>query len=436
MILCLGFVIVTLAQQLSLAQTANVPRPPKIRNDFWSKTKAFVEKRKQSNQPMIQPQASNLDASRVCRAAHEELERRGITAGPSTISASGSRFTFPDRPVEEVAFSAVAAGRNSKPQAHNTTHQSTVNNGAVEISDSVQFAIDQVHSNCFDGTEFPSAAKCARCHPGHYEEWSVSPHAYAQLSPVFNAMSSKLNVLTNGTLGDFCIRCHTPVGMARNEPIVMSNLDRYPAAREGVTCVVCHRINQNWGKISGRQALVGGGLDNPVYGPFGNDTLEQVLANPDKYGVLKAGGDPNSKSKNLHRESVPFFALTTPATCASCHDVFAPNGFRLEDAFSEFKTSPAAREKQQNCQDCHMGVSPGVASGYAFEPAAKVGNAYTPPRLRTNHMMVGPDYSIVHPGLFPHNPKAVKEESWLGSDVELGLATMREWLSFDHVAGW
>ena len=38
------------------------------------------------------------------------------------------------------------------------------------------------------------------------------------------------------------------------------------------------------------------------------------------------------------------------------------NGFRLEEAFSEFKTSPAAHEKGVSCQDCHMGKEPGVES--------------------------------------------------------------------------
>ncbi|MBI1902583.1 MAG: hypothetical protein HYS13_15890 [Planctomycetia bacterium] len=298
-----------------------------------------------------------------------------------------------------------------------------------------QYAVDQAHAECFNGDPFPSAAKCGVCHPGQYREWSVSPHAYAQLSPVFNAMSNKLIKLNNGTLGDFCIRCHTPAGMAQSEPIVMSNMDRPASSREGVTCVVCHRMNQAFGKGSGRQALVPGDIHAPIYGPIGNDILAQVLADPEKYGLLKTEAAPGERAHDIHREVVPFFQLTTAGFCGSCHDVFAPNGFRLEDAFSEFKSSPAARQKQQSCQDCHMGVEPGVASGFSFAPAAKIGNATTPPRKRTNHMMVGPDYSIVHPGLFPHNPKAVREETERGEPTA-GLATMREWLLFNYKAGW
>ena len=436
---CFVLVVAALTPKCLLAQSVQHPSATTGPNNFWNSTRAIVEQRQKSNQPIIQPKSKDLKLDQVCRAAHDEMQRRGIDlrTKPHPNAATIHQFNFSDEAPNSMAQASFAQQSVADIQLAGPAEQPDVTTaGSFEHTEVEQYAIDQLHANCFDRNEFPSAVSCQRCHPGHYEEWSVSSHAYAQLSPVFNAMSAKLNVLTNGTLGDFCIRCHTPVGMARNEPIVMSNVDRYPAAREGVTCVVCHRINQNWGKVSGRQALVGGGLDKPVYGPLGNNMLQHVLSNPDEYGVLSPGKTAGVKSRDIHRESVPFFALTTPATCGSCHDVFGPDGFRLEDAFSEFKRSPAAKTKQQNCQDCHMGVTPGVASGYACEPAAKVGNAYTSPRKRTNHMIVGPDYSIVHPGIFPHNPKAVKEENAVEDELQQGLATMRQWLEFDYRSGW
>ena len=420
-----------------------IVEPPST--EFWEKLTDQVKTRRaqdRANQPTQAEAVQELQVERACYAAQQELQRRGlineqgqpVEVGqmPSQSNSVGwnpsnhyTNMQTPGHHNQVIPNDSVAPHANADPATH------------VEYSEVERFAIDNAHANCFDGTEFPSAAKCQACHPEHYREWSVSPHAYAQMSPVFNAMSSKLIQLTNGTLGDFCIRCHTPVGMALDQPIAISNMDRTPSEREGVTCVVCHRINQNWGKISGRHALVGGGLDKPVYGPIGNDILQQVLADPDQYGVLTSGPkDPTIRSREVHSESIPFFALGTSAVCGSCHDVFAPNGFRLEDAFSEYKTSPAARIKQQSCQDCHMGVTPGVADGYRCAPAAIVGNASTPPRKRTNHMMIGPDYSIIHPGLFPHNPKAVREEYSMPDDPKQGLATMREWLQFDYKKNW
>lgn len=305
-------------------------------------------------------------------------------------------------------------------------------------------AIDQAHADLFNNDCFPSAKQCATCHPKHYREWSVSPHAYAQLSPVFNAMSNKLNKLNSGTLGDFCIRCHTPVGMALSEPINGTNLDRHPASREGVTCVTCHRINQAWGKGAGRQALVAGDVHQAVYGPSGSAVLQQVLANPDQYGVLKSHEMQDIRGRDIHATSHRFFQITKPGFCGTCHDVFAPNGFRLEDAFSEYKQSPSALIHGHSCQDCHMGTQPGLPSGYSCEPAAVVGNVSTPARKHTNHMIIGPDYSIIHRGLFPHNPEAIREEQEVdtisvatnGVVREKGLATMREWLQFDDPGGW
>ena len=48
---------------------------------------------------------------------------------------------------------------------------------------------DALHAARFLNDPFPAATKCAGCHPDHYREWSVSSHAYAQLSPLFNAFA-------------------------------------------------------------------------------------------------------------------------------------------------------------------------------------------------------------------------------------------------------
>lgn len=278
----------------------------------------------------------------------------------------------------------------------------------------------EAHARLFTENRFPSATTCAVCHPDHFKEWAVSSHAYAQLSPIFNAMHATIVKRTSGTNGDFCIRCHTQVGMQQEEDVFMSNLDRSPASREGITCIVCHRVDQNYGKVSGRTSIVEGDVFEPVYGPKGNSILQEVLAQPDKFKVVTQRGEPG---RAIHTDAIRFEPITTSAFCGSCHDVNLLNGFRLEEAFSQFKNTDSAK-RGETCQDCHMGLIPGKVSGYAEGPAAVVGGVATPARKRTNHMFAGPDYSIVHPGMFPHNTKAQE------------LATLREWLQFDHEAGW
>ena len=278
----------------------------------------------------------------------------------------------------------------------------------------------RAHEKLFAAERFPSASVCRTCHAGHYREWSVSQHAYALISPVFNSMQGTILKRTGGTNGDFCIRCHTPVGMSLGEPAFTSALERDPVSREGVTCVTCHRMNRAYGKVSGRISLLEGDILTPVYGPTGNEGLQQVLSQPAKYKVVTS---PDKQGRRIHRDAVRFFQLPEPGFCGTCHDVTLVDGFRLEEAFSSYKHSPAAKEGV-TCQDCHMGKEPGVPSGYRQEPAAVIGGVPARTRKRTNHMFVGPDYSVVHPGLFPHNTRAE------------ALAPLEDWLSFDVEAGW
>lgn len=279
---------------------------------------------------------------------------------------------------------------------------------------------DEQHLALFVEDRYPAAATCGICHPKHYKEWSVSQHAYAQLSPIYLSLNNKINQLSNGSNGDFCLRCHNPVGANLGESTFESNLDRHPTSREGITCVVCHRINKNYNKVSGRLALVEGGLTEPVFGPEGNAGVKETLEQPEKFRVVT---DPKEPGRKIHNEAKVFDPIKSSTFCGSCHDVTLFNGFRLEEAFSEYRVSPAAK-RGETCQDCHMGKIQGKVSGYEQGPAAVVGDVPTKTRKITNHLFSGPDYPVIHPGIFPHNQKAA------------AFKTMREWLQFKHEEGW
>ena len=266
-------------------------------------------------------------------------------------------------------------------------------------------------------SRYPAATTCRTCHPDQYREWSVSAHAYAQMSPVFNAMSATIVKLTNGTNGDFCIRCHTQVGMNAGEEEFKSNMDRFATSREGVTCIVCHRLEKPYSKVSGRLAIVEGDIFDRIAGPTGDAELKKVIAT----GIVNT--ERGKAGLNIHTNVFKLEQMRESGFCGTCHDVNLVNGFRLEEAFSDFKTSPAAGNGV-SCQDCHMGKIPGVKSDYNIGPAAIVNGVPTGPRRRTNHMFAGPDYSIIHPGIFPHNTKASE------------LAEIRDWLMFKHEDGW
>ena len=275
------------------------------------------------------------------------------------------------------------------------------------------------HDDLFGESRYPSAATCGTCHPKQYEEWAISQHSYAQLSPVYMAINNFLNFSTSSSMGDFCLRCHNQVGANLGESPFISNLERHPTSREGITCVVCHRITKGYNKVSGRLALAEGSLLDPVMGPNGNAEMERVL-NDDKYRVVT---EENELGRKIHTEAKKFAPISTPTFCGSCHDVTLFNGFRLEEAFSEYRLSPAA-DRGVTCQDCHMGKIQGIPSDFDYGPAAVVGGVPTKPRKLSSHLFSGPDYSVIHPGIFPHNADAQQ------------LATLEQWLEFDHKAGW
>ena len=278
----------------------------------------------------------------------------------------------------------------------------------------------EAHEAVLAQSRFPSAQVCAQCHPRQYREWSVSPHAYGQLSPVVMAFQNITNMQASSTAGDFCQRCHAPVSAALGRPVAMSSLDRSPVERESITCVVCHRVNRKFGRVTGRYPILEGDIHEPVFGIDDGRRLQEVIADP-RYQVQPERGQAG---RAVHAQVKPFLELRAPAFCGGvCHEVTAQNGARSHEMLTEYKRSPAAA-KGITCVDCHMGSEQGKPSPFESGPVAVVGGVPTSERPLSNHFMAGPDYSIVHPGIFPHNVEASK------------LKTPREWIQFDHEAGW
>ncbi|MBT3813120.1 MAG: hypothetical protein HOF98_10015, partial [Gammaproteobacteria bacterium] len=197
-------------------------------------------------------------------------------------------------------------------------------------------------------SRFPSASQCADCHPRHYKEWAASPHAYAQLSPVFNSMQATFIERSLGTNGDFCIRCHSEVGMTLKEPLFTANANRSAVSRQGITCVVCHRIEKPYGRVSGRFGLEQGSIHKPMYGPLSNKTLKEVI---ERDSVSPEEGIKDG-SELIHSEAEKRLYFSTEQICSMCHDVNSQNGFRLEAAYTQFLNSPA-KARGETCQDCH-----------------------------------------------------------------------------------
>jgi nitrate/TMAO reductase-like tetraheme cytochrome c subunit len=267
---------------------------------------------------------------------------------------------------------------------------------------------------------YPTAAQCGECHKQIYEEWASSQHAYSSISPMFHAFEQKFTELTKGTVGTFCVRCHqqvgTQLGEKRETPLwAMSQI-----SREGVSCITCHRVAEQYGKVNGERRVEPGKIFDPVYGSGEKSVIKDIIANKETYSVKTS---KDGRGTSIHNGMMTNPQLTKSEFCVSCHQVAVNLGIKLEIVWDQYRDSPA-RNAGVTCQDCHMGKVPGKPEGYATGPSAVIGGKeINPGRKHANHRFMGPGYSIAHPGVFPHNTKAQ-------------AFTMKDWLQFDWRAGW
>ncbi|WP_339083885.1 multiheme c-type cytochrome [Hyphomicrobium sp. ghe19] len=333
------------------------------------------------------------------------FSRQDAVAGSRALAETASQ-TQQSRSEQKFAQNGEAAGGG---QAAKAT--------SIEI---VKSKSDPHSGQGVDESLYPTAAQCGGCHKQIYEEWSSSQHAYASISPMFHKFEQKFQSLTQGTVGTFCVRCHQQVGTQLGEAREAPLWKRSQISREGVTCITCHRVKEQYGKVNGERRIEPGKIYEPVYGSGEKSVIKDVLANKDTYSV-KTGAD--GRGNDIHAGMITNDQITKSEFCVSCHQVAVNLGIKLEIVWDQYRDSPA-RKAGVSCQDCHMGKTPGKPDGYATAPSAIVGGKeVNPGRKHANHRFIGPGYSIAHPGIFPHNTKAQ-------------TTSIKDWLEFDWRAGW
>lgn len=183
-------------------------------------------------------------------------------------------------------------------------------------------------------------ASCRGCHPSHFREWSGSMHAYAGEDPLFLAMNRRMQRLTNGALGDFCVRCHAPVALALGLTTDGLNLAELAPKLRGVTCFFCHASTPDPGtrdefnnpRILKRDGVMRGGIANPV----------PNRAHEAAYALEHDREAPEGVSS---------------AMCGPCHDIVTPSGTHIERTFQEWARSVYGRARDGetlSCGQCHM----------------------------------------------------------------------------------
>jgi hypothetical protein len=276
------------------------------------------------------------------------------------------------------------------------------------------------HGKIFAESSYPTAATCGACHTQIYREWSSSSHAYASISPMFHKFEQTINDLASGTVRAFCVRCHQTVGTQRGEQRWAPLWTRSQVAREGVTCITCHRITEEFAKTNGQRNVQPGDISRPVTSSGIGSKFQEIMKQKEEYRITTSAAE---RGTQIHLGFVKFDQIRKSQFCVACHQVAVHPGIKLEVVWDQYRASPSLA-KGTTCQDCHMGRVPGVAAGYAKAPSAVLnGKPVNPERRHSNHAFYGPGYSIAHPGIFPHNPKAAETK-------------IQDWLNFNWRAGW
>ncbi len=383
--------------------SADVPKtssePEHVPNVTPPKVEASQPPAIETNSP--QPAAAPIDVA--------------APAAPSPVTPA------PPEPAKPLFSPPAPVGDLPAPPGDSDRGRGRPGSPSPDASTALKNSVDP-HLELFTKNNYPSARECAQCHEEIYKDWSISAHAYAAVSPMFNKFEQKMNDLSQGTVGYFCMRCHAPVATAecasRAEPLW--NLPE--TAREGITCIACHRVQYAYGKSNGERRIETGPIFAPVLGGIGGDGVAEAIHRKEQFKV-KTSPDEQGPGQNMHAAGIFFEPLTKSEFCMPCHQVAVQPGIKLEVVWEQYRASPACKKGIQ-CQDCHMGRVPGLPLGYDCGPVAKIADkTVNDHRKKSNHIFYGPNYPIAHPGVFPFHLKANR---W----------TMQQWLTFDWRAGW
>ena len=237
--------------------------------------------------------AAHLSEGQSTRQAVDALLEGDLLSGDLFSSEALDRHAQPPGPLESIGPSAPSVIPGA---GHGTDAPSRT--GLADGEDP--------HAEVFAENCYPSAVTCAKCHQKIYDEWRVSAHAYAAISPMFQKFEQAITQLSQGTIGTFCMRCHAPVATQLNYPRQESIVDAPYVYREGITCVACHRVKEAYGRVNGERRIEPGPIQAPVYSAsIGGDGVAKAIAEKD---IFKIKVDPNDKGpgQQIHLRGIEF----------------------------------------------------------------------------------------------------------------------------------
>jgi len=232
----------------------------------------------------------------------------------------------------------------------------------------------------FTSNHFSGSANCQMCHDGLTDNtgkdvsiikaWKSTMMANATRDPLWKAkVRTELNRTPSlaGVINDKCSRCHAPMANfeahQNNSPIEIldngftnPNNDYHNEAMDGVSCTLCHQIEDNGqlGELSSMSGHYPLNNQKKIYGPYDN-----IFANP---MIMNTGYTPEY-SPHVKKSEL----------CATCHNLKTPF---TDDAGNVLSSTPESEFPEQmpysewlasdyaattSCQQCHMARTDGVS---------------------------------------------------------------------------
>jgi hypothetical protein len=178
---------------------------------------------------------------------------------------------------------------------------------------------------------------CGGCHADIYNQWKGSMHSNSWTDPVYRAALNLMSSASKGKTDNFCMGCHTPIGVTTKEASP-GGKGMSEVANRGVHCDFCHNVSRTSGIGNGSYVLT-----------------PKLHGRALKFGPYKDAVSPyhDTAYSKIHTQS---------EFCGDCHDVTHPfNRLSVERTYAEWRDSTYAGEGVQ-CQDCHMKSIKGKAS--------------------------------------------------------------------------
>jgi hypothetical protein len=205
----------------------------------------------------------------------------------------------------------------------------------------------------FDARALGGSESCgsAGCHEQIYDEWAPSVHRYAAMDPAFQKIQEVMGQQNGEESTRYCGGCHDPISLfSGTKNIFTEDLTNLVGYKEGISCVVCHSIEET--DVKG----------NASY----------VIAQPDRYMFEMREGSTARFVRDFlirsypryHVESLQRKLFKSPEFCGACHKQFIDEEInqvgwvQLQNQYDNWRKSrwntPGDATKTIECRECHM----------------------------------------------------------------------------------